>query len=84
MSRSGDPGFRDREDGFESEAELTDGVTVLCPYCGQPVDVFVDLGGGVLQEYVEDCAICCRPWAIRVAFAHDGRPTVTATILDDE
>lgn len=32
-----------------------------CPHCGEPLDVFVDPGGGEHQDYVEDCAVCCRP-----------------------
>ncbi|MCA9592782.1 MAG: CPXCG motif-containing cysteine-rich protein [Myxococcales bacterium] len=32
-----------------------------CPYCGEPVDTYPDPGGGGDQEYVEDCAVCCRP-----------------------
>jgi hypothetical protein len=34
---------------------------VTCPYCGEPVDSYVDPGGGEFQEYIEDCAVCCRP-----------------------
>lgn len=40
-------------------------VTVSCPYCGEPVELRVE----VLPEpqaYVEDCAICCRPIEVRV------------------
>lgn len=35
-----------------------------CPYCAEPVDSYPDPGGGPLQEYVEDCAVCCRPLVI--------------------
>ncbi len=34
---------------------------VLCPYCAEPLDAYVDPGGGESQRYVEDCAVCCRP-----------------------
>jgi len=33
----------------------------LCPHCGDLVDTDPDPGGGVFQEYIEDCPICCRP-----------------------
>jgi hypothetical protein len=34
---------------------------VYCPHCGEPLESYVDPGGGERQEYVEDCAVCCRP-----------------------
>lgn len=34
---------------------------VQCPHCAQEIDVYVDPGGGELQEYIEDCSVCCRP-----------------------
>lgn len=37
-----------------------------CPYCGEPVDVWVDTGGARNQRYVEDCPVCCRPWDVRI------------------
>jgi hypothetical protein len=39
-----------------------------CPYCGEPVDAYVDPGGGVVQDYVEDCAVCCRPIRFRAEY----------------
>jgi hypothetical protein len=33
----------------------------LCPHCGEQVDTYADPGGGTVQDYVEDCPICCRP-----------------------
>jgi hypothetical protein len=37
---------------------------IQCPYCGEWVTIFVDPGGGEIQDYVEDCPVCCRPWAV--------------------
>ncbi len=34
---------------------------VACPWCGEPAETYPDLGGGEAQQYVEDCAVCCRP-----------------------
>jgi hypothetical protein len=36
---------------------------VHCPHCGERIDTFPDPGGGDDQEYIEDCAVCCRPIA---------------------
>ncbi len=43
-----------------------------CPYCGEPVTVVVDEGGGEEQRYVEDCPVCCRPWEVEVTCEVDG------------
>ena len=44
----------------------------VCPYCGEPVELLIDEGGGSRQEYVEDCPVCCRPWNVVVAENEDG------------
>lgn len=33
---------------------------IRCPYCGETITIVVDASVGE-QEYVEDCAVCCRP-----------------------
>jgi hypothetical protein len=53
------------------------GAEVICPYCGEPVTVILDPGGGSQQEYVEDCEVCCRPWQVHVRYDGSGRATVT-------
>lgn len=50
-----------------------------CPYCGEAVDVWVDIGGGTHQRYVEDCPVCCRPWDVRIYGDEDGE--LHATLL---
>ena len=32
-----------------------------CPHCGEALETYPDPGGGDAQDYVEDCAVCCRP-----------------------
>ena len=73
----------DRDDFDELDAELGQGAMVFCPYCGESVEVLVDPAGGGTQAYVEDCEVCCQPWAVRVDVGNDGVPTVTVTTLDD-
>ena len=67
----------------EFDAELADGAMVGCPYCGEEVEIIVDAGGGGVQEYVEDCEVCCRPLSVRVSIGVDRLPTVTVGTLDD-
>lgn len=45
--------------------------TYVCPHCGEQVDTEPDAGGGLSQEYIEDCAVCCRPNRIVATFSPD-------------
>jgi len=40
-------------------------VNVSCPYCGEWIDLRVDLSAGS-QAYVEDCSVCCQPIDVTV------------------
>ncbi|NRA35391.1 MAG: CPXCG motif-containing cysteine-rich protein [Polyangiaceae bacterium] len=40
-----------------------------CPHCGETIQLQVDEGGGDVQEYIEDCEVCCR--AIRFHIHRD-------------
>lgn len=63
----------DDEDDFEF---ASDEASVVCPYCGETVTIGLDHGGGAVQEYVEDCQVCCRPWNVHVRFHPDGAAEV--------
>ena len=39
--------------------------TIDCPYCGESFESSVDLSAGS-QQYVEDCAVCCRPIVLSI------------------
>lgn len=34
---------------------------IECPFCGEIIEIWVDPGGSEVQEYIEDCSVCCRP-----------------------
>jgi len=53
-----------------------------CPYCGEPIELEIDCSAGD-QDYIEDCAVCCRPITVRVTVAGDGAPQV-ALLREDE
>jgi len=40
-------------------------ISVLCPYCGESVELLVDTTLPH-QEYVEDCEVCCQPMVVRI------------------
>jgi len=44
---------------------------VECPYCGEVINVRLDLSAGS-QTYVEDCQVCCQPIQMAVHVADDG------------
>ena len=56
--------------------------TIHCPYCGEAIDIVIDLSID-RQEYVEDCAVCCRPMAVRAEVGEDGAVRVDAAREDD-
>ena len=55
-----------------------------CPYCGElgeidlQSDVDFDAPGD--QVFVQDCAVCCRPWTVTVRVTPDG----TAAVMVDQ
>lgn len=55
--------------------------TVLCPYCGEPIELQVDASSGS-QAYIEDCSVCCRPIEVRLSCA-GGDPVVEVHRDDD-
>lgn len=41
-------------------------VEVQCPYCWQLIDILVDTSIEQVQDYTEDCHVCCQPIAFSV------------------
>lgn len=66
----------DDVDQTDDGVSFDDSAVVTCPYCGEQVEITLDAGGGSVQEYVEDCEVCCRPWQMQVTFDHDGAAEV--------
>ena len=77
------------DDPLDDEFPLGDGVAdvdalVHCPYCGEPVEIALDPGSGAAQQYIEDCAVCCRPWVVRVGYDADGHAHVELEPADGD
>lgn len=49
---------------------------VGCPYCGESIEVFVDLQEAG-DQYIEDCQVCCRPILFSVEMDPMGDLVVT-------
>lgn len=76
------------EDELERDFPLGDGTVetsalVSCVHCGAEVEIALDPGSGSVQRYVEDCEICCRPWAVEVRYSTDGTASVEISPEDE-
>jgi hypothetical protein len=81
-----DPEDADVESLLDEEFPLGDGTAdtqaeVQCPWCAAIVVIALDPGGGSVQEYVEDCEVCCQPWAVSLSY-HEGSANVSVRALD--
>jgi Cysteine-rich CPXCG len=56
-------------------------VSVLCPYCGERIDVLID-DCGDSQQYIEDCQVCCRP--INFYIALDEHQQMSVSVYSDD
>ena len=46
-------------------------VSIQCPWCGERLDVRVDVTAGE-REYIDDCEVCCRPMELAVELDERG------------
>lgn len=57
-------------------------VDIHCPYCGEPIELFVDPGviedADATPRYTEDCQVCCKPIDIAVSIDDEGEIAVIA------
>lgn len=56
-----------------------------CPYCGEVQRLEIDLSEGLPQEFVSDCAVCCRPIevAVTAGLRGDADPVLRLRSEDD-
>jgi len=62
--------------------DLLQEVGISCPYCGEEQSVLAEFSDSV-QQYTEDCQVCCRPMVLNVRSGHAGTLTVEARREDD-
>lgn len=43
-----------------------------CQWCGRDVAISVDPAGGRMQEWIEDCEMCCRPNILNITIERNG------------
>jgi len=56
--------------------------SVSCPYCGEAIDVLIDLADLDLQ-YIEDCQVCCKPITFLVSEEFNGELRVNVYSEDE-
>jgi len=61
---------------------MQDVVDIICPYCGQRIDIFIDYSGGVHQNYIEDCQVCCQPLQLQIDLSEE-EPLVFANPTEE-
>jgi hypothetical protein len=54
---------------------VQDEVEVSCPFCGETMTLVID--PSTTGAFVQDCDVCCNPWAVTVERDVDGDPYVT-------
>lgn len=59
---------------------IIDVVTLQCPWCFETMEV--DLDPQTEGDLVQDCEVCCRPWALRVSRDEHGQPSVDVDRAD--
>jgi hypothetical protein len=62
--------------------ELSRTVRIACPYCGELIEMLVELAAR-RQDYIEDCSVCCKPMQVHIFVDADGELHVDAH-SDDE
>lgn len=60
---------------------MPESVSATCPYCGEAIELVVDVSAGS-SSYIEDCQVCCRPMQVDVE-VDDGRVSVTIRTGDE-
>ncbi len=54
---------------------MQDVAAVQCPYCFEALEIYVE--PETTGSFVEDCAVCCRPWQVWAERDEDGVLLVT-------
>lgn len=57
---------------------MRDEYCYYCDSCGEEIVIPVDLSAGRVQEYVEDCPVCCHPNVIQIEVDDRGEASVRA------
>ncbi len=51
---------------------MDDEASYICDSCGEEIVIPIDFSAGRVQDYTEDCPVCCHPNLIHVERDADG------------
>lgn len=63
---------------LQDSGAMQNEASYCCDVCGEEIVVPVDVSAGEVQEYVEDCPVCCHPHVLRVEMDRDGTVRLTS------
>ncbi len=52
---------------------MQDEASYVCDSCGEEIVVPIDPSAGNVQEYVEDCPVCCHPHVLHIVIDPRGQ-----------
>ncbi len=55
---------------------MRDEASYICDSCGEEIVIPIDPSAGSVQQYVEDCPVCCHPHVLHVEFDDEGNAFV--------
>jgi hypothetical protein len=64
-------------------SEYLDSWDIACPYCGEGITIVIDRTAGS-QQYIEDCAVCCRPVLLDIVVDSEGDIAEVRVRRDDD
>jgi hypothetical protein len=59
---------------------VLDVLTVQCPWCFEEIEISID--PETEGAFVQDCEVCCRPWALTLKRDVDGDPVLDVQRAD--
>ena len=55
---------------------------ISCHYCGESLEIIIDISVR-LQEYIEDCQVCCKPISLSICVNDEGQPNIEVRSEDE-
>ena len=55
---------------------MHDEASYICDSCGEEIVIPIDPSAGAVQQYVEDCPVCCHPNVLVIELDESGDVTV--------
>ena len=47
-----------------------------CPHCDAPISLLIDASAAEVQDYIEDCEVCCAPIRVCIQVTDPSRSAI--------